>query len=157
MRYDIGISKTLLRPTADSPRHSRHLCRSAWALSVAGRLAFFPRTDPGQFVINMKAPTGTRLELTDQYVRRVENDIRKSVPPEDLEMIVSNIGRYARSLVDLHQQFRTAHRLRAGEPEVGRHKLGSYRVHESRAAQIARRSCLRSPPTSRRVDWWIPS
>ena len=27
-------------------------------------LVFFPGTDPGQFVINLKAPTGTRLELT---------------------------------------------------------------------------------------------
>ena len=27
-------------------------------------LAYFPRTDPGQFVINLKAPTGTRIEIT---------------------------------------------------------------------------------------------
>ena len=34
-------------------------------------VAFFPRTDPGQFVINVKAPTGSRLEMTNQYVARV--------------------------------------------------------------------------------------
>jgi hydrophobic/amphiphilic exporter-1 (mainly G- bacteria), HAE1 family len=55
-------------------------------------IAFFPRTDPGQFVINLKAPTGTRIELTDQYVRRVETAIRATVNPEDMGMIVSNIG-----------------------------------------------------------------
>ena len=55
-------------------------------------LSFFPRTDPGQFVINVKAPSGTRLELTDKYIARVEDDIRSVVPPEDLGMIVSNIG-----------------------------------------------------------------
>jgi hydrophobic/amphiphilic exporter-1 (mainly G- bacteria), HAE1 family len=54
--------------------------------------AYFPRTDPGQFVINIKAPTGTRLELTDKYVAAVENDIRSVVPPDELGMIVSNIG-----------------------------------------------------------------
>jgi len=54
--------------------------------------AYFPRTDPGQFVINLKAPTGTRLELTDKYVARVENDIRSVVSASDLDMIVSNIG-----------------------------------------------------------------
>ena len=43
-------------------------------------LSFFPRTDPGQFVINVKAPSGTRLELTDQYIARVEEDIRSIVP-----------------------------------------------------------------------------
>ena len=45
-------------------------------------LGFFPRTDPGQFVINIKAPTGTRLELTNQYIKRVEADIRQVVSPQ---------------------------------------------------------------------------
>ena len=39
-------------------------------------VAFFPRTDPGQFVINLKAPTGSRLEVTNDLVAQVENDIR---------------------------------------------------------------------------------
>ncbi|HUB31707.1 MAG TPA: efflux RND transporter permease subunit [Bryobacteraceae bacterium] len=55
-------------------------------------LAFFPRTDAGQFTINAKVPTGTRIEMTDQYVARIEDLIRHTVPPEDLKMIVSNIG-----------------------------------------------------------------
>ncbi len=55
-------------------------------------VAFFPRTDAGQFVVNLKAPSGTRLEVTDQEVGRVENLIRQVVAPEDLGMIVSNIG-----------------------------------------------------------------
>ena len=54
--------------------------------------AFFPRTDPGQFVVNLKAPTGTRLEITDHYVSQVEDEIRKIVPPSDLRIIVSNVG-----------------------------------------------------------------
>ncbi len=54
--------------------------------------SFFPRTDPGQFVINVKAPAGTRLEVTDEYVARIEQDIRDVVPESDLQMIVSNIG-----------------------------------------------------------------
>ncbi len=55
-------------------------------------VSFFPRTDPGQFVINVKAPTGTRIELTDEFIARVEDDIREVVPQHDLGMIVSNIG-----------------------------------------------------------------
>ncbi|HXN17343.1 MAG TPA: efflux RND transporter permease subunit [Candidatus Binatus sp.] len=55
-------------------------------------VAFFPRTDAGQFVINVKAPTGTRIELTNDYVKQVEDIIRKIVKPEDLSTIVSNIG-----------------------------------------------------------------
>ena len=54
--------------------------------------AYFPRTDPGQFVINIKALSGTRLEVSDKYIAQVENDIRSVIPKSDLEMIVSNIG-----------------------------------------------------------------
>lgn len=56
------------------------------------QVAFFPRTDPGQFMVNLKAPTGTRLELTEKEVDRVEDLIRRIVPREELGMIVSNIG-----------------------------------------------------------------
>jgi multidrug efflux pump subunit AcrB len=54
--------------------------------------AYFPRTDPGQFIINVKMPSGTRIESSDAYVARVEDEIRKVVSPHDLGMIVSNIG-----------------------------------------------------------------
>jgi multidrug efflux pump subunit AcrB len=56
--------------------------------------AYFPRTDPGQFVINVRMPSGTRLEVSDQYIARVEKIIREEVRPADLGMIVSNIGVY---------------------------------------------------------------
>ncbi|MBI4464397.1 MAG: efflux RND transporter permease subunit [Acidobacteria bacterium] len=55
-------------------------------------VSFFPRTDAGQFVINLKAPTGTRLEVTEQEVRKVEEIIRQVVTSEDLGIVVSNIG-----------------------------------------------------------------
>lgn len=55
-------------------------------------LAYFPRTDPGQFVINMKVPTGARIEITTQYVEKIENIIRHIVLPGDLNVIASNIG-----------------------------------------------------------------
>jgi multidrug efflux pump subunit AcrB len=54
--------------------------------------AYFPRTDPGQFIINVRMPSGTRLEVSDNYIAKVENIIRSVVRPEDLGMIVSNIG-----------------------------------------------------------------
>ncbi len=55
-------------------------------------VAYFPRSDPGQFVINIKAPTGTRIEKTETSIQQVEEVIRKIVPPEELRLIVSNIG-----------------------------------------------------------------
>ena len=55
-------------------------------------VAFFPRTDAGQFEISLKAPSGSRIEVTDADVARVEDLVRKTVSPEDLKLIVSNIG-----------------------------------------------------------------
>jgi multidrug efflux pump subunit AcrB len=58
-------------------------------------LAFFPRTDAGQFTINLKAPAGTRLEATDQYVAKIEDLIRKrsrsqGLPRDRLQLGVVN-------------------------------------------------------------------
>ncbi|MBI4454855.1 MAG: efflux RND transporter permease subunit [Acidobacteria bacterium] len=55
-------------------------------------VSFFPRTDAGQFVINLKAPLGTNLQLTEREVSKVEKLVREVVAPEDFEMMVSNIG-----------------------------------------------------------------
>jgi multidrug efflux pump subunit AcrB len=56
--------------------------------------SYFPRTDPGQFVINVRMPSGTRLEESNRYIARVEKIIRDTVRPKDLSMIISNIGVY---------------------------------------------------------------
>lgn len=55
-------------------------------------LSFFPRTDAGQFTINFKAPTGSRIELTEKYVAKAEQLIQQIVEPHDFNMTVSNIG-----------------------------------------------------------------
>jgi hydrophobic/amphiphilic exporter-1 (mainly G- bacteria), HAE1 family len=55
-------------------------------------LAFFPRTDAGQFTVNVKVPTGTRIEVTNDYVAKIEDLIRHVVTPKDLNMVLSNIG-----------------------------------------------------------------
>ena len=55
-------------------------------------MAFFPQTDAGQFTVNLKVPTGTRIEMTEQYVAKVEDLIKHEVPANDFKMVVSNIG-----------------------------------------------------------------
>jgi hydrophobic/amphiphilic exporter-1 (mainly G- bacteria), HAE1 family len=52
----------------------------------------FPQTDAGTFTINFRAPAGTRLEQTTALARKIEAIIRRTIPPGDLEMVVSNIG-----------------------------------------------------------------
>src|ERR1019366_7565443 len=91
MYYDIAIGKTLMHPAATVLAILGVFVFSLGLYPFLG-VSFFPRTDPGQFVIDIKAPTGTRIELTNEYIKHVEDDIREVVPQSDLGMIVSNIG-----------------------------------------------------------------
>jgi multidrug efflux pump subunit AcrB len=91
-RYEVLAYRTLKRPGFTAVVL---LCGTAIILVVLTPLlgrAYFPRTDPGQFIINVKMPSGTRIETSDAYIARVEDEIRKAVAPHDLGMIVSNIG-----------------------------------------------------------------
>jgi len=105
------------------------------AFPFVGR-AYFPRTDPGQFVINIKAPTGTRLEVSDNYIGRVEDDIRSVVPPHELEMIVSNIG----ITPDLSAIYTSNSAMHTAFVQVNLkegHRLGSYEYMERVRRKLA--------------------
>lgn len=90
-RYEGSLARALLRPAATVLGISGVFLLSLGLYPLVGK-SYFPRTDPGQFVINLKAPTGMRLELTDQLVGNVEHIVREVVPPRELRIIVSNIG-----------------------------------------------------------------
>ena len=53
---------------------------------------FFPKVDAGQFVLNVSAPEGTRIEKTEAIIKKIEEVIRQHIPASDLEQIVANIG-----------------------------------------------------------------
>jgi len=52
----------------------------------------FPRTDAGQFIINIRAPRGSRIEVTEELTKQIEQVIRTVIPARDLSMVVSNLG-----------------------------------------------------------------
>jgi HAE1 family hydrophobic/amphiphilic exporter-1 len=137
-KYDIAVGKVLLRPAATVIGIvSIFLVSLTWFPALG--VAFFPRTDPGQFLINVKAPTGTRIELTNDYMKQVENDIREVVRPDDLGIIVSNIG--------ITSDFSAIYTSNSGQHTAfvqvslkEHHKVGSYeymrRVREKLAADL---------------------
>ena len=91
MKYEKAIGICLERPVLVVSVFSLFVLCSFALYPFLGK-AFFPRTDPGQFVVDVKVPAGTRIEVTDDYIAKMEQDIRRVVSPEDLNMIVSNIG-----------------------------------------------------------------
>jgi HAE1 family hydrophobic/amphiphilic exporter-1 len=107
-------------------------------------VSFFPRTDAGQFVISVKAPTGTRIEVTEAYVKQVEDIVRQTVKPEDLNTIVSNIG----VMADLSALFTPNSGMHTAIVQVGLnedHKISSFiYMHEVRQRIAAQFPQLRT-------------
>ncbi len=91
VRYDYWVNRVLARPKFYLGTLIG-LCAILMLASPLLGIAYFPRTDPGQFVINVKAPTGTRLENTAGDIKNVEAIVRRIVDPPDLDAIASNIG-----------------------------------------------------------------
>ncbi len=122
--YERWVQKTLARPKQVVLGFLGVFVLSFALYPLVG-VAFFPRTDAGQFIINLKAPTGTRLELTEKYVKQVEDIVRQVVKPSDLNTIVSNIGLNA----DLSALFTSNSAMHTAFVQVGLqedHKTSSF-------------------------------
>ena len=53
---------------------------------------FFPQTDSGQFILHARTPTGMRIEETARLFDLVEDEIRREIPPQEIDNILDNIG-----------------------------------------------------------------
>ena len=53
---------------------------------------FFPSSDTGQFILHVRARSGTRIEETARLVDLVESSIRRHVPAAETDNILDDIG-----------------------------------------------------------------
>ena len=58
---------------------------------------FYPAIDGGMIQLHVRAPPGTRIEVTEQIFQNVEDKIRQIIPKQDIDIIVDNFGVPARS------------------------------------------------------------
>ena len=56
------------------------------------RREFFPEVDAGAFEMYVRAPSGTRIEVTEKRIKEVEDFVRKTIDEDDLQLIVSELG-----------------------------------------------------------------
>jgi len=68
------------------------LCVTALTLVPFLGQDFFPDTDSGQFILHVRAKTGTRIEETARLCDEVEKSIRGTIPASEMDNIVDNIG-----------------------------------------------------------------
>jgi multidrug efflux pump subunit AcrB len=73
------------------------LVASAFLLMPFVGRDFFPNVDAGQLRLHVRAPSGTRLENTKLIFSRVEEELRRVIPPAEIELILDDIGRPAES------------------------------------------------------------
>jgi multidrug efflux pump subunit AcrB len=66
----------------------------AGSLSLAPLIGrdFFPTIDSGQMRLHARAPSGTRIEKTETIFADIEDEIRRVIPPREIDDIIDNIG-----------------------------------------------------------------
>ena len=79
--------------------HRRHFviyflafCISSLLLVATLGRNFFPSVDTGQFLLHLRAPTGTRIEETERLAGQVNSVIHSEIPADELGGILDNIG-----------------------------------------------------------------
>jgi multidrug efflux pump subunit AcrB len=53
---------------------------------------FFPYVDSGQMEFHVRPPTGTRIEVASEIFARVDAEVRRVIPKDQIALIVDNIG-----------------------------------------------------------------
>ena len=91
VRYEALVNKVLRQPAKVLIGFAIVFVISLGLYGFLG-FSYFPQTDAGQFVINIKAPSGTKLTVTEKEVAKAEAIIRDVVKPSDMGIIVDNIG-----------------------------------------------------------------
>ena len=90
-RYEVLVKRVLQQPIRVLAVFGIVFAVSLSLYAFLG-FSYFPQTDAGQFVINIKAPSGTKLDVTEKDFAQAEQIIRQAIGPTDLGMIVDNIG-----------------------------------------------------------------
>ena len=93
----VGLLRTLLTRRAIVPIIAvLVLALGGVMFAFVGR-DFYPAIDGGMIQLHVRAPPGTRIEVTEQVFQKVEDKLREVIPKKDLDLIVDNFGVPARS------------------------------------------------------------
>jgi len=90
-RYDKALHAALDRRPLVCTIFALVFCSSLLPVPMIG-IDFFPRVDAHQLRLHVKAPTGTRVEVTEEIFGSVEEEIKKVIPPGEISMMIDNIG-----------------------------------------------------------------
>jgi multidrug efflux pump subunit AcrB len=87
-----GVLATCLEHRAPFALIFLGLCVGSWLLVTQLGEDFFPGVDAGQFMLHVRARTGTRMEETIRLASRIDAAIRHEIPASEIHGIMDNIG-----------------------------------------------------------------
>jgi multidrug efflux pump subunit AcrB len=90
-KYKRGLEWALGHPAMTLVAFVVVVLGSMALIPVIGR-DFFPYVDSGQMEFHVRPPVGTRIETAQEVFKRVNEEIRRVIPAEQLQMVVNNIG-----------------------------------------------------------------
>jgi len=67
-------------------------CMVSWLLTLVLGRDFFPNVDAGQFLLHLRAATGTRIEETARLANLVSQAIARDIPTNEFAGALENIG-----------------------------------------------------------------
>jgi multidrug efflux pump subunit AcrB len=100
---------------------------------------FFPAVDAGQISLQVRAPSNLRLDSTERRIVDIEKAIADTIPPHELQMVVSEIG--------LNNDWSAAYSQNAGQQDsVIRLQLAPERTYSAQEYAVILRKALASNP-----------
>ncbi len=97
-----AITESYARGLSVVVRHRKKVLPISFALimitfiSLVGYIGIelFPKADAGSFRLDLRGPTGLRIEESTALSKDVEKKLREWILPEDLKMVITNVGVY---------------------------------------------------------------
>jgi multidrug efflux pump subunit AcrB len=90
---------------------------------------FFPTSDNGQFILHLRAKSGTRIEETAKLCDLIEGTVRREIPEHEVDNILDNIGLPYSTINFMHT---TSGLIGAGDADIlvslkqGHHSTADY-------------------------------
>src|SRR5262249_37701802 len=110
------------------------------------RKEFFPEVDAGAFEMYVRAPSGTRIEKTEEIIAEVEKFIEKTIPEHDLQLYISELG--------VNSDWSAAYTPNAGPMDaVIKVQLNPHRTHSAQEYVHKLRVGLNGDPRFKTLDF----
>jgi multidrug efflux pump subunit AcrB len=110
------------------------------------RREFYPDVDAGAFEMYVRAPSGTRIERTEEKVAMIEKVIEETIPHHDLELFIAELG--------VNSDWSAAYTPNAGPMDaVVKVQLAEHRSKSAQEYVHILRTALNKDPRFRDLDF----